>query len=230
MTPVVMIPGMMCDERIFAHQIEELSTDTDIYIADISKYSSIQELASDVLENSPPKFFLVGHSMGGIVAMEMCSQEPDRIEKLVIMDSNPKPELEETKLKREPQIRDVISGNLAQVMKEEMKPNYLADSYKQKDILNTCMEMALTLGPEVFVRQSRALQSRDDQQSTLMELDIPVLIMCGSEDKLCSLEKHELMHNIINDSKLEVIKNAGHLPTLEQPTKTTEVLKTWLMN
>ncbi len=230
MTPVVMIPGMMCDERIFAHQIEELSTDTDIYIADISKYSSIQELASDVLENSPPKFFLVGHSMGGIVAMEMCSQEPDRIEKLVIMDSNPKPELEETKLKREPQIRDVISGNLAQVMKEEMKPNYLADSYKQKDILNTCMEMALTLGPEVFVRQSRALQSRDDQQSTLKDLDIPVLIMCGSEDKLCSIEKHELMHNIINDSKLEVIKNAGHLPTLEQPTKTTEVLKIWLMN
>ena len=230
MTPVVMIPGMMCDERIFAHQIEELSTDTDIYIADISKYSSIQELASDVLENSPPKFFLVGHSMGGIVAMEMCSQEPDRIEKLVIMDSNPKPELEETKLKREPQIRDVISGNLAQVMKEEMKPNYLADSYKQKDILNTCMEMALTLGPEVFVRQSRALQDRDDQQSTLKDLNIPVLIMCGAEDKLCSLEKHELMHNIINDSKLEVVMDAGHMPTLEQPQKTTEVIKSWLMN
>ena len=230
MTPVVMIPGMMCDERIFAHQIEELGTDTEVYIADISKYSSIQELASDVLENSPPKFFLVGHSMGGIVAMEMCSQEPDRIEKLVIMDSNPKPELEETKLKREPQIRNVISGNLAQVMKEEMKPNYLADSYKQKDILNTCMEMALTLGPEVFVRQSRALQSRDDQQSTLKDLDIPVLIMCGSEDKLCSLEKHELMHNIINDSKLEVVMDAGHMPTLEQPQKTTEVIKSWLKN
>ncbi len=230
MTPVVMIPGMMCDERIFAHQIKELGTDTEVYIADISKYSSIQELASDVLENSPPKFFLVGHSMGGIVAMEMCSQEPDRIEKLVIMDSNPKPELEETKLKREPQIRNVISGNLAQVMKEEMKPNYLADSYKQKDILNTCMEMALTLGPEVFVRQSRALQGRDDQQSTLEDLDIPVLIMCGSEDKLCSIEKHELMHNIINDSKLEVVMDAGHMPTLEQPQKTTEVIKSWLMN
>ena len=230
MTPVVMIPGMMCDERIFAHQIEELGTDTEVYIADISKYSSIQELASDVLENSPPKFFLVGHSMGGIVAMEMCSQEPDRIEKLVIMDSNPKPELEETKIKREPQIRNVISGNLAQVMKEEMKPNYLADSYKQKDILNTCMEMALTLGPEVFVRQSRALQSRDDQQSTLKDLDIPVLIMCGSDDKLCSLEKHELMHNIINDSKLEVVMDAGHMPTLEQPQKTTEVIKSWLKN
>ena len=230
MTPVVMIPGMMCDERIFAHQIEELGTDTEVYIADISKYSSIQELASDVLENSPPKFFLVGHSMGGIVAMEMCSQEPDRIEKLVIMDSNPKPELEETKLKREPQIRNVISGNLAQVMKEEMKPNYLADSYKQKDILNTCMEMALTLGPEVFVRQSRALQDRDDQQSTLKDLNIPVLIMCGAEDKLCSLERHELMHNIINDSKLEVVMDAGHMPTLEQPQKTTEVIKSWLMN
>jgi pimeloyl-ACP methyl ester carboxylesterase len=54
--------------------------------------------------------------------------------------------------------------------------------------------------------------------------------MCGLEDKLCPLEKHELMHNIISNSTLEVIENAGHLPTLEQPEKTTEILKTWLMN
>ena len=225
-----MIPGMMCDERIFSPQIEALSNDTEIHIADIAKYSSVEELATSVLDNSPPKFCLMGHSMGGIVAMEICAQEPERVEKLIIIDSNAKSELEEVKLKREPQIRAVASGKLAQVMKEEMKPNYLADSKNQESVLSTCMEMALSLGPEVFIRQSKALRDRKDQQDSLKALDIPVLIICGSEDILCPLERHELMHNIIKESTLEVVPNAGHMPTLEQPIKTTEVIKSWLMN
>jgi len=89
--------------------------------------------------------------------------------------------------------------------------------------------MAMSLGPDVFINQSRALQTRQDQQSTLSSIDIPVLIMCGSEDKLCTLERHELMHNMISNSELKIIYNAGHMPTLEQPNETTEVLKQWLM-
>jgi len=229
-TPIVMIPGMMCDERIFSPQIEALSADTEVHVADISAYPSIDELATSVLESSPPKFCLMGHSMGGIVAMEICAQEPERVEKLIIIDSNSKSELEEVKLKREPQIKAVAAGKLAQVMKEEMKPNYLADTKNQESALNTCMEMALSLGPEVFIRQSKALRDRKDQQDSLKALDIPVLIICGSEDILCPLEKHELMHNIIKESTLEVVPNAGHMPTLEQPIKTTEVIKSWLMH
>ncbi len=219
MTPLVMIPGMMCDERIFAPQIEGLISKISVHIADISRHDTISDLAADVLSHAPPKFCLAGHSMGGIVAMEVCAQAPKRIEKLVLIDTNPLAELEEVKLKREPQISDALSGKLINVIRDEMKPNYLASSDNQDIILNICMDMALSLGPRVFI-----------QQNNLTVLDMPVLIMCGSEDKLCSIEKHELMHNIISNSKLEVIKNAGHLPTLEQPTKTTEVLKTWLMN
>ena len=230
MRPLVMIPGMMCDERIFAPQIEALLAEVSVHIADISKHDNISDLAADVLSHAPPKFSLAGHSMGGIVAMEICSQAPERVEKLVLIDTNPKSELEEVKAKREPQISDALSGKLINVIRDEMKPNYLASNENQDIILNVCMEMALSLGPKVFINQSRALQGRSDQQNNLKVLDMPVLIMCGSEDKLCSIEKHELMHNMISNSKLEVIKNAGHLPTLEQPAKTTEVLKTWLMN
>jgi pimeloyl-ACP methyl ester carboxylesterase len=60
-------------------------------------------------------------------------------------------------------------------------------------------------------------------------MNIPVLIMCGSEDKLCPVERHEMMHNMISDSELKIINNAGHMPTLEQPIETTEVIKEWLM-
>ena len=224
-----MVPGMMCDERIFSPQIEELSKNLEVTIADISSFSSVRELASDVLKKAPKSFSLLGHSMGGIVAMEIYSQEPNRIEKLILMDTNPKAELDEVKLKREPQIRDANKGKLLEVMRDEMKPNYLADSENQSSVLNVCMDMALTLGSDVFTNQSRALQSRADQQNTIQSINIPVLIMCGSEDKLCTVERHEMMHNMISDSELKIINNAGHMPTLEQPEETTEVINEWLM-
>ena len=224
-----MVPGMMCDERIFSPQIEELSKNLEVTVADISSFLTIKELASEVLKKAPKKFSLLGHSMGGIVAMEIYSQEPNRIEKLILMDTNPKAELDEVKLKREPQIRDVNEGKLLEVMRDEMKPNYLADIENQGNVLNVCMDMALNLGPDVFINQSKALQTRADQQGTIQSINIPVLIMCGSEDKLCTVERHEMMHNMINNSELKIINNAGHMPTLEQPKETTEVLKEWLM-
>ena len=110
-----------------------------------------------------------------------------------------------------------------------MKPNYLAESENKTSVLSICMDMALNLGPDVFINQSRALQSRLDQQNTIQSIKIPVLIMCGSEDKLCPVERHEMMHNMISDSDLKIINNAGHMPTLEQPRETTEVIKEWLM-
>ena len=224
-----MVPGMMCDERIFSPQIEELSKNLEVTVADISNFSSVRELASDVLKKAPKFFSLLGHSMGGIVAMEIYSQEPNRIEKLILMDTNPKAELDEVKLRREPQIKDVREGKLLEVMRDEMKPNYLAESDNKSSVLEVCMDMALSLGPDVFINQSIALQKRADQLNTIQSINIPVLIMCGSEDKLCPVERHEMMHNMISNSDLKIINNAGHMPTLEQPRETTEVLKEWLM-
>ena len=56
------------------------------------------------------------------------------------------------------------------------------------------MEMALSLGPKVFINQSRALQDKEQINKTTYtsSMNMPVLIMCGSEDKLCSIEKHEI--------------------------------------
>ena len=224
-----MVPGMMCDERIFSPQIEELSKNLEVTVADISSFPTVRELASDLLKKAPKSFSLLGHSMGGIVAMEIYSQEPNRIEKLILMDTNPKAELDEVKLKREPQIKDVREGKLLEVMRDEMKPNYLAESENKSSVLDVCMDMGLSLGPDVFINQSRALQKRADQLNTIQSINIPVLIMCGSEDKLCTVERHEMMHNMISDSDLKIINNAGHMPTLEQPGETTEVLKEWLM-
>ena len=226
--PLLLLPGMMCDARLFGPQITAFSHERPIMVAPLNDRDTMQGLAADVLTNAPPQFALAGLSMGGIVAMEIYRQAPNRVTRLALLDTNPKPESAAVAQTREPQIAKVQQGQLRKVMREEMKPNYLADGPNTGHILDVCMAMAETLGLDVFVRQSRALQTRPNQQDTLRAVTVPSLVLCGEDDTLCPLHRHELMHDLIPESTLAVIKAAGHLPTLEQPNATNEALEKWL--
>ncbi len=194
----------------------------------MDRFETMQDLAKDLLVHAPPRFAMAGLSMGGILAMEVLRQAPDRVAGLALMDTNPKAETDTVKARRTPQIAAAMSGDLRRVMRDEMKPNYLADGPNTGAILDLCMAMAMDLGPEVFIRQSKALRDRPDQQETLRGFTGPALVLCGAEDTLCPLERHELMHALMPQSHLEILPNAGHLPTLEQPALTTQALMTWL--
>ena len=228
MTPLVLLPGMMCDERLFAPQISELSKQREVHFAQISGHETITELATEVLNNAPPVFALAGLSMGGIVAMEVLSQASDRVERIALLDTNPLAELSDVAKRRGPQIDAVRNGQLKEIIRDEMKPNYLFDGVKKTEILKLCMDMALDIGPDAFIRQSIALRDRFDQKNTLRSYKRPALVLCGKHDVLCPLERHELMHTLLENSKLEIIEDAGHLPTLEQPKITTMALASWL--
>jgi len=228
MTPLVLLPGMMCDERLFAPQISELSKQREVHFAQISGHDTITELAADVLNNAPPVFALAGLSMGGIVAMEVLSQAADRVERLALLDTNPMAELSDVAKRRGPQIDAVKNGQFKEMIRDEMKPNYLFDGVKKPETLKLCMDMALDIGPDAFIRQSIALRDRVDQKNTLRTYKRPALVLCGRHDVLCPLERHELMHTLLENSKLEILEDAGHLPTLEQPKITTIALSSWL--
>ena len=112
-------------------------------------------------------------------------------------------------------------------MREEMKPNYLADP-GNRAVLDLCLAMALDLGPQVFRDQSLALRDRADRQETLATFRGPALVLMGIADRLCPLERHELMHALMPQSRLVVIPGAGHLPPLERPAETAQALRGWL--
>ncbi len=226
--PLVMLPGMMCDGRLFSPQMAAFSGERPVAVFPLCGRRSIAELAADILSNAPPRFALAGLSMGGIVAMEVIRQAPERVSRLALLDTNPKAELEEVARSREPQIERVRAGALRDVMRDEMKPKYLADGPNKAEILDLCMVMAEALGPEVFVDQSRALQSRPDQQDTLRGVHAPALVLCGALDTVCPPERHDLMRDLIPGAELVVVDGAGHLPVLEQPKQTNEALLKWL--
>lgn len=226
--PLVLLPGMMCDARLFGPQIAELSADTSVMVAPITRGERIEEIASMLLDQLPQRFALAGLSMGGIVAMELLRRAPDRITRLALMDTNPLAETPQIAAAREPQIVKARAGSMLEVMREEMKPNYLAPGPYRNEVLDLVMDMAHALGPEVFIRQSRALQRRKDQQPTLRKCRVPTLVLCGAHDALCPVKRHEFMAELIPGAVLRVMEQSGHLPTLEQPSDTTFALREWL--
>ena len=227
MIPLVLIPGMMCDARLWGPQLPALGRRMVIH-APLTEAATTAGLAALILRDAPPRFAVAGLSMGGIVAMEMLAQAPARIERLALLDTNPLAETPEAQARRLPQVARAEAGGLAAVMRSEMKPNYLAEGPEKQRILDLCMAMALALGPQVFARQSQALATRPDRQAALAAWRGPALVLTGAEDRLCPRDRHDLMHRLMPQSRLVVVAGAGHLPTLERPAETTQALLDWL--
>ena len=223
MTPLLLIPGMMCDARMWG----DLPFAGILHAVPIGA-GTMSDLAAQILQDAPPRFALAGLSMGGIVAMEVLRQAPERVDRLALLDTNPLAEAPNLQARRLPQIAKVQAGGLAAVMRDEMKPNYLAESPRKAEILDLCMDMALGLGADTFVDQSRALASRPDQQATLAAFNGPALVLMGADDRLCPRPRHDLMHRLMPQSRLVIIDGAAHLPPLEQPIQTTAALRRWL--
>lgn len=110
MTPLVMIPGMMCDARMWGPVPDRLPGPV-LHAMPVGA-DSMAALAAAMLATAPPRFALAGLSLGGIVAMEMLAQAPDRIVRLALLDTNPRAELPEIRARRAPQIARALAGDL----------------------------------------------------------------------------------------------------------------------
>lgn len=227
MIPVVLLPGMMCDARLFGPVMGAFAGHPVLHVPLVSS-DDVDGLAHEVLALAPPRFALAGLSMGGIVAMAVLAAAPECVERLALLDTNPRAEAPEMRARRAGQIARAMHGDLAGVMREDLKPNYLAPGARRDDVLDLCMDMALGLGPEVFARQSEALRDRPDRQAVLAAFEGPALVLMGEHDRLCPLERHELMHGLLQGSRLAVVPGAGHLPPLEAPEETAAHLRRWL--
>ena len=225
---VVFIPGMMCDARIFTPQINDLSRDHPVQVASINAHETIRQMALAVLASAPETFALVGLSMGGIVAMEILRQAPERVSRVALISTSPLAETPSQSAWREPQMARAKAGFLEEAMDEAMAPENLAPGAHRQEVLRMVREMAKGLGPDVFIRQSRALQRRRDAQNVLVTSKTSALILCGKYDRLTPVKRHIAMAELIAHSKLVVLENAGHLPTLEAAEATTQALRDWL--
>ena len=101
-TPLVLVPGLLCDDRLWQHQAEHLADLADPIIADATRGASIPEMARAVLDAAPERFALAGLSMGGYVALEIMRDAPERVARLALLDTSARADIpEQTATRRE---------------------------------------------------------------------------------------------------------------------------------
>lgn len=225
-TPVL-LAGNMCDGRLWTAEVRAaLPGAVD---ADLTRDDTIEGMARRALATTEGPLLPVGFSMGGIVALMIAELAPERIAGVVLLDTNASADLPERAAARPRQQADVRAGLLERIVVEELKPNYLASANRgDRTLLDRLRDMAMSLGPDVFMRQSEALRTRPDLRRVLPALDAPVLLMVGGEDRLCPPEWHADLARSARNATLRVVEGAGHMLPLEQPGRLAEHLKTWL--
>src|SRR3546814_18404395 len=102
-TPLVLVPGLLCDAALWSHQTEHLAEIADIRIADTVRDDSIAGMAQRLLNAAPRRFALAGLSMGGYAAFEVVRQAPERVVRLALLDTSARPD-DAAKRRRRPDL------------------------------------------------------------------------------------------------------------------------------
>lgn len=226
--PLLLIPGFMADARMFLPQVAALSAGRTIQVASLGEGDTIEDMAGEVLASAPPFFALAGHWIGGLVAMEILRRAPERVSRIAFLDVLTLTETPNAAAEREPRIAMARAGRLAEALEQEIPAAALAPGAGRADLQSRLREMAESLGPEAFARQSRALMRRPNQQKTLSNAMVQALVLCGAHDTLCPVRRHEFLAALMPRATLCVVEGAGHVPTLEQPEAVTDALRGWL--
>jgi pimeloyl-ACP methyl ester carboxylesterase len=179
------------------------------------------------LANAPPRFALAGLSMGGFISLAMMRLAPERIDRLALLDTNARADVPERSAEREKFIAMAQAGKFAEV-NAALTPRYLHPDHRGEAFRKVVDEMADDVGADGFVRQQRAIMGRPDSRPMLGSVRCPTLVLVGDADAATPPELSKEMADAIPGAKLVVVKECGHLSTIEQPEAVNAAMAAWL--
>ncbi|MCW3838320.1 alpha/beta fold hydrolase [Sphingomonas canadensis] len=225
---LVLVPGSLCDARVWHHQAKALSDVAEPWIPHLHGHDSLVAMAHAVLAEAPERFALCGFSMGGRVALEMLRLAPERITRLALIDASVHPVAEGEAARRQPQIdmaRDQGMAALARWWNPRIAhPSMHGDA----DYMGLLESMACSFTPQEYAREVRALLERPDPRGLLGGIAVPVLVLSGEEDPLSTPDRNRAMADAIPGARLILIGGAAHFPMLEKAEAVTAALRDWL--
>jgi pimeloyl-ACP methyl ester carboxylesterase len=231
---LVFVPGLLCDQAVWKAQIKALKGQARIQVADHGEIDSLGAMAEAILANAPARFAVVGHSMGGRVALEVVRRAASRVTGLALLDTGytPKPagvagdkeaagRLELLDLARQSGMRAVGERWLRIPMVHEAR-------LKDRKLVESILQMIERRTPEIFAAQIRALLSRPDASTLLPMISCPALVLCGQDDAWSPMSIHRVMAQLIPHSTLVGVPDCGHMCTMERPEEVSAALGKWL--
>lgn len=225
---LILIPGIICDEWVWKHQKNHLADVADISVADLRGHRSLAAMASSILQSAPDCFALAGHSMGGRVALEVIRQDKTRVTRLALMDTGVHPKAQAEDAKRQQQNLKAQELGMA-AFADDWVPGMLhPDRRNDEKLIAAMRNMVLRMTASNLADQNQAMLTRTDATPVLSEIRCPTMMLCGRQDSYSPLQRHREIRGKIADAYLEIIEDAGHMTTVEQPSSVTDCMRRWL--
>jgi pimeloyl-ACP methyl ester carboxylesterase len=230
---LVLVPGLVCDEEVWAAQIAGLAGRWPVHVAGHEPDDSLGRMAERILDIAPARFALAGHSMGGRVALEIMARAAGRVTRLALLDTGfemlATGEAGERERAGRYRLRDIARAEGMLAMGREwalgmVHPARLGD----EPLMNAIHQMIARASVALFESQIEALLARPDRRHLLPAIRVPTLVLCGNEDSWSPLARHVEMAGMIAGSELVGVADCGHMSTMERPAAITAALGEWM--
>lgn len=238
--PIIFIHGFPFDKSSWQPQMDFLKATHRVIAYDIRGFGkstigdeklSITLFADDLIRFMDmlqiSKAIVCGLSMGGYILLNAAYRYQERFEALILADTQCTADLPQGRLNRRKSMSDINTNGLKEFadnfMNTVFSKAFIETKNKWLEIIKTII---LTSSVKTVTQTLNALAIRWETCSTLNEIMVPTLILCGSEDSVTPIVKAKFLHTEIKNSELQIIENAGHLSNLEQP----EIFNTHLIN
>ena len=224
---VVLIPGALATSKIWQHQENSFQDAHLFHHVNVLASDSITQMAERFISHAPDKFTLIGFSMGGYVALELYRLIPDKIEKLILINSAARELSEQGKEERQRSIAYINKGKFDFLISLIFK-NSIYNLDEHKHLLPLLQSMAIEVGAENYKNQLSAMINKHCHTTLLATIKCPALILCSRNDNVMPPERSEHLANHIKNSELIYLEECGHTAMLEQPEKINHILSSWL--
>ena len=225
---LILVPGLLCSERLFASQAAAFSGRIEISVAVHTAHDTMAAIARSILAAAPPRFALAGLSMGGYIAQEIMHQAPDRVDRLCLLDTRARPDTSEETVNRYRLLDLCAREGVVEVQRTLMPRLIRTDRIGEEPLTSEILKMAEEIGEAGFRRQMAAVMSRRDLRAILPAIRCPTTIIVGSEDVLTPPEMSLEMTELIPDATFEILPDSGHMSTMEAPDEVNRILAAWL--
>ncbi|MEZ5477704.1 MAG: alpha/beta hydrolase [Thiolinea sp.] len=223
---LLLIPGLLCDGTVWEPLRQRLKG--KVVVADLSSQNHLTTMAEDQLTRCAGPLIVIGHSMGARVAMEMARLAPERVERLVLMDTGIHPLAEGETEKRQRMIRLAHEQGM-QALADQWLPGMVAEPNRRNtELMQTLTAMVLSKNADLHERQITALINRPNAAAYLPDIRCPTLLVVGRDDQWSPVGQHEDMQRLLPDATLEIIDGAGHFAPLERAERVCQVVESWI--
>ncbi|MGB6976790.1 MAG: alpha/beta hydrolase [Gammaproteobacteria bacterium] len=220
---LILIPGLLCDKTVWAHQAAHLKDIADISIADLSQAETLTDMLEATLSHiSSEQVAISGHSMGGWIAIEFARRHPEYVSKLCLLSTTAENDTPEKYVFRKNLIAGIKTGKLETVI-EDLLNQFVNDTAIRKKVQTMFKKNIATLIPHEEI-----MLVRENCIPYLPLLTTRTLTIHAAQDKVFNRAHHEtLLHNIPG-ARAAIVNDSGHMVMMEQPRAVTSLMRFWL--